>query len=317
MSKIGNELKMVMLLKMKGKMKIAELARHLEVSDRQIKNYRNDLEQGCIFITSTTGVNGGYELSDKNSIVDVRLTDDEIFILDKINDEFKQCKNIYYGDFKYLIDKIKYAAKIASGYIYSDKVDFYSMGPMNNCDEEKEKLKYNKLKEANITKQRVKMKYKKPGQEPEDRIIHPYAFYTNKNDVYIVAYCEKRKDIREFKLCRILKCELLDDKFIMDPNFCWQKHSKNCIGIWKGEEIDIKLEITYPYAESIKEKIWSQNQSIMETKNNSIIFAAKVRESPELISWILGMGRHVKVLEPLNIRESVIKETQMIMDNNI
>ncbi|SHK10445.1 Predicted DNA-binding transcriptional regulator YafY, contains an HTH and WYL domains [Hathewaya proteolytica DSM 3090] len=314
MSKIGNALKMMMLLKLRGKMKLSELAEKLEVSERQVKKYRDDLEQGGVFITSTTGSNGGYELSDKNSIVEMRLTEDEISMLDILTAEFQQCNHIHHNGFKEIVDKIKCSAHIEG--TDCDMVGFYATEPINNCNLKEEESKYDKLKEANIIKKKVAIKYKKPGVEAEYRIIHPYAFYTNKNEIYVVAFCEKGQGIREFKLCRIKECMLMEEKFVMDPNFNWKAYSKNCIGVWKGKEIKIKLEIQYPYASSIKEKIWSQDQIVEETGNNSIVFSATVRESPELISWIMGMGRYVKVLEPASVRENVIKEIDMVMKNN-
>ncbi len=62
MSKRSNMIKMVTLLQSRGRMKTSELAEALEVSERQIRTYRNDLEMGGIVINYKSGRYGGYEL---------------------------------------------------------------------------------------------------------------------------------------------------------------------------------------------------------------------------------------------------------------
>ncbi|MDF2883916.1 MAG: Helix-turn-helix, type 11 domain protein [Clostridiaceae bacterium] len=60
MSKIGNACNMIKLLAENGKMSCKELADKLEVSERMIRKYIQDLEQAGIYIDSMRGRGGGY-----------------------------------------------------------------------------------------------------------------------------------------------------------------------------------------------------------------------------------------------------------------
>lgn len=68
MAKFSNMLKMLFLLQKNEKMTINELANELEVSEKQVRRYKTELEISGIYIKSLPGVNGGYYLDDKLDI---------------------------------------------------------------------------------------------------------------------------------------------------------------------------------------------------------------------------------------------------------
>lgn len=67
MSKIANMLNMLQILKDKKVHSIQDLAEKLEVSERMIRQYKLELEQAGIYINSTTGKYGGYQIEKENS----------------------------------------------------------------------------------------------------------------------------------------------------------------------------------------------------------------------------------------------------------
>ncbi|TYQ15862.1 UNVERIFIED_CONTAM: putative transcriptional regulator [Acetivibrio alkalicellulosi] len=77
MSKVSNTLKMLILLKSRGKMEIQEIADELEVDKRNVNRYKDDLEQAGIYINSTPGRYGGYEIEDEDYLSFLDLTLDE------------------------------------------------------------------------------------------------------------------------------------------------------------------------------------------------------------------------------------------------
>jgi len=46
-----------------------------------------------------------------------------------------------------------------------------------------------------------------------DRVIHPAEMFYYLEEWYVAAFCEKRNDIRLFKLNDIQEYEILDDKY--------------------------------------------------------------------------------------------------------
>lgn len=68
-------------------------------------------------------------------------------------------------------------------------------------------------------------------------------------------------------------------------------------------------------ANTIKEKIWVDNQEVIELENGKILFKATMEGLPEIISWILSMREYVKIIEPLEIKEEVRLSVQKIINN--
>jgi predicted DNA-binding transcriptional regulator YafY len=63
----------------------------------------------------------------------------------------------------------------------------------------------------------------------------------------------------------------------------------------------------------IKEKIWVEEQTIIEDKNDdSIIFIAKIKGYTEIKSWVLGMGSSVQVISPQKLIDDVKEEAEKI-----
>lgn len=84
MSKIANMLNMLQILKDKKVHSIQDLAEKLEVSERMIRQYKLELEQAGIYINSTTGKYGGYQIEKENSFFKLEDTiKEEMYIIMK------------------------------------------------------------------------------------------------------------------------------------------------------------------------------------------------------------------------------------------
>lgn len=311
-SKTGNAIRMAMLLQSRGKMKISELAKELEVSERQIRNYRSDLEIAGIYINSEQGPYGGYTLMNNGNLLGLNLSLEELSVIDLALEQLKYNKYIYSDEFKNVADKIKAVTHMKkdlegnSNYIYVEA--------KASCDMNKEKQKWQDINIAFITKNKVKIKYFSLNSGLTSRVVHPYGVYQYKSDMYIVAYCENREAIIDFKMCRIKEYEILSEKFKIRDSFNWDNYMKNCIGIYKDEEINLKLEIKYPLSVIISEKIWVDNQKIIvNNEDKSIIFEAKMKGYKEIKSWILSMGGDAIVLEPEKLRSEIKNEIEKLI----
>ena len=84
MTKIANMLNMLQILKDKKVHSIQDLAEKLEVSERMIRQYKLELEQAGIYINSTTGKYGGYQIEKENSFFKLEDTiKEEMYIIMK------------------------------------------------------------------------------------------------------------------------------------------------------------------------------------------------------------------------------------------
>ena len=126
----------------------------------------------------------------------------------------------------------------------------------------------------------------------------------------MVAFCEKRQKVLDFKICRIEEYNTLEENYSIDENFSSENYIKNCIGIYTGNEIKVILEIRNDFRYIIKEKIWVDNQKITDF-DDYILFEANMRGYNEIKSWILSMGSNVKVIEPENLKMDIIEDLKL------
>lgn len=199
MSKISNVLTMIEMLQSGRKYSISELANELEVSERMIRVYKEDLEKAGIYIDTIMGPYGGYVLNQsirmpvrKFKSKDAKLL--EGYIEKETNEEKRQ-------ELILLQDKIK-------GVYIGSKQEAIEL----NLKDENHK-KFNMLTRAIKEKRKVKILYYSYGKGENERVIDPAEMFLFQDGWYVAAFCEYKQDIRHFELKRIIKYELLNEKY--------------------------------------------------------------------------------------------------------
>mgnify|MGYP004662378113 FL=1 len=199
MSKVSNVITMLGLLQTGKKYSINELSNKLEVSERMIRVYKEDLEKAGIYIDTIMGPYGGYVLNQS-----VRMPVRKFKLKDaKLLDEYITSEK----------DKKKREELI----ILQDKIRGVYSGSKQEENElnlkEENGKKYNLLTKAIREKRKVKILYYSYGKGENERIIDPAEMFLFQDGWYCAAFCEKKQDIRHFELKRIIKCELLNEKY--------------------------------------------------------------------------------------------------------
>lgn len=199
MSKVSNVITMLELLQTGKKYSINELSNKLEVSERMIRVYKEDLEKAGIYIDTIMGPYGGYVLNQRvrTPIRKFKLKDAEL-----LNTYISQEK-----DKKKKEELIILQDKIKGVYIGSKQEE----QELNLKDENGKK--YNLLTRAIKEKRKVKILYYSYGEGENERIIDPIEMFLFQEEWYCAAFCEKKQDIRHFELKRIIKYELLNEKY--------------------------------------------------------------------------------------------------------
>lgn len=199
MSKVSNVITMLELLQTGRKYSIQELSNKLEVSQRMIRVYKEDLEKSGIYIDTIMGPYGGYVLNQSVRMPIRKFKIQDAELLDKY------IKNEKDEDIK---------AKLI---LLQDKIKGVYIG--SRQEEKKLNLKddigkkYNLLTRAIKEKRKVKILYYSYNKGENERIIDPAEMFLFQEGWYCAAFCEKKQDIRHFELKRIIKYELLDEKY--------------------------------------------------------------------------------------------------------
>lgn len=306
MSKVSNAINMYLLLQVRDVMKVSEIAEALEVTPRMVKEYKKDLEMAGINIGSKLGKYGGYYLENKRKLDGLDFDESELSALKMANETIKSGKYHYTTKFELLVSKILNSRRHIESIQYHNKTMKVTSDVV-----EKEKRVWVDINLAINQSRKVKMKYKslkKNGVEITERLADPYGIFDYKGATYFYGYCEKAKDIRFFKLSRIIEYDVTKEKFEPRKDFDFKEVLDKSFGIYNDETVVVKLKINYPMSEIVKEQQISENQTIEQIDDKTIYFQAEMKGYTEIKTWIMGMGANVEVISPLKLRNDILKE---------
>ncbi len=313
MGKVNNALKMLAILRSRNKVTRKELAQELEVGIREISRYKDDLESAGVYITNIKGKYGGYVLKNKDYLLNLELSKEEKNSLEHAIEYTKDKNFLYHKDLKSAVNKIKAASPKDN--IINHTVKTNDKSAKVKIEYEIERKKWLTINDGIINNKKLSIKYQNAQGKYTERIIRPYAIFTYYEANYCIAFCEEKKELRQFKLMRIDSINLLNEKFEKEK-FNLDDYLYNTMGLFKDELVKMKLNIKYPYAKGFSEVSWINNEKIIDCIDKGyIIYEAECFGKKQIINWIMGMGSNCEVLEPIKLREEIIKEYENILKN--
>lgn len=310
MSRVGNALKMLAILKSRGKISRGELSEILEVNKREISRYREDLEMAGLNIIETRGRYGGYQLLGREYFLDNLLTKAEVEALNLAIIHVDKDTFPYINDLMSAIEKINHSENPQN----TKNADMYFKCSHIVQNYDIERIKWEKINDARISKYKIKIIYENYSGEKSERIVRPYGINFYNGAYYLIAYCEKRNEIRQFKFIRIMEIIVLGEAFKLDESFDLKKYLSNSVGIYKDGIFDIKLKVFYPYAQFFRENKWVEDESYEDfSEQGYLIYSAKMEGATQIMSWIMQMGENCILIEPESIRTDIIETNKNIL----
>ena len=194
MSKITNALLMMKLLSNGRVYSVKELSEELGVTERMVRNYKEQLEMSGYIIESFKGPGGGYFIN-KNNFMNIKFFNKyDLEVLDRIENEVIINDNELNKDFTELNKKlhsIYNSNKVLSEYkdvnVLISKND-EKVKIINNCINNKNNLLIDYLgSSGKITKREIIS-------------INVFEF---ENNIYVTAFCKLRGAMRIFTLSKI------------------------------------------------------------------------------------------------------------------
>ncbi len=218
--KLHRLISVLLLMESRRTMKAGELASKLEISIRTV--YR-DIETLCeagIPLTATTGPNGGIHLMEgyssgisflqEEDIISLYLSgmgiqpDSQSNITAKLNNTLLKLQNSLSQTQLSHINNIKRK-------FYFDATPWWGNS--------KRLYHVDTLVHSIFQSQAIRIAYQKVDGELSYRKLYPYGIVVKSMDWYLVAYCEKNKDMRTFKCERIVECIMLVENFTIPAEF--------------------------------------------------------------------------------------------------
>lgn len=155
----------------------------------------------------------------------------------------------------------------------------------------------------------VELTYRKAWQSPTtySTIMRPYRLVYFDGDLYVVGYSERAKDIRVFKIMRILAAKLGAGTFRPPADFSLDEHFGGSFGIMhaRGLDCDVVVEFAPEVAILIEERQWHPSQKLQRRPDGVIVATYRLRDTVEFKRWLLGFGPHAVVRRPAQLRKEI------------
>ncbi len=169
------------------------------------------------------------------------------------------------------------------------------------------------LRRAILRGQTVQFRYFT--RHPDDgrvsmRKADPYSLVLINGVWYLSAHCHLRQDRRMFRLTRMESLALTGQTFTRPPDYRWQEDS---------ERDDRALVVRLIIAEDVMPWISEDHFYYIESREahpDGMLVTLRVRHIDEILQWVLGWGRHVRVLEPPELRQRIHDEAAAMMRSN-
>lgn len=286
-----------------------EIANIIGVKSKQVQRYITALCELGVSVENKTGPGGGYRLVSNAFLRQINLTDVETTALLRGVDYLKQNDLfIFNKDLENAKNKIFVAAN------RKEDGSKESIGYVNKGNKYGEKIidNYGVINQAIKKNKKISITYRSlKGELSTNRVIYPYELIVYGGEWHVISYCELRGDVRDFKLVRFEKIEIMEECFARSINI------KEYIGkrsVFKDQHF-VELEIKAPFSFIVNEKIWSDHQETKWIDSQILHFRAEMEGLNEIVNWILGMGDCVKVIGSETVFDLVQDKVQKMYNN--
>lgn len=150
--------------------------------------------------------------------------------------------------------------------------------------------------------------------EETERRVDPYQLTYFNGGFYLIGYCHLRRAVRIFAVERIRAIAPLDEPFTVPSDFDAGAYLASAWGLVRGERVRVRVRFTAAVAPYIRERIWHPTQTIRELGDRRAELTLDVADTVEVRRWLLGFGGDVEVLEPVSLREAIVREAERVVD---
>ncbi len=101
-----------------------------------------------------------------------------------------------------------------------------------------------------------------------------------------------------FAIHRFKAVEITDITFEFPNNYNFEKVFNKAFGVMDGKKFKVEIEFAEKPAEYVAERIWSEDQEIIDKGNGKLLLIFSSSSKVELIPWILSFSGDAKVIKP-------------------
>jgi predicted DNA-binding transcriptional regulator YafY len=311
MNRTDRLLAIVLELQARGMMRAEDLAKHFGTSKRTIYRDIQALSEAGVPVVSLLGE--GYRLSEGYFLPPLAFNEEEATLLllglSAISRSFDSDYQRKTEDARRKILSVLSDTTRQNSEFLEQSIFLANLQTVPPADMENLRL----LRRAILNSQTVNFRYF--SRYPEDgkvslRDADPYSLACLNGTWFMNAYCHLRHDMRLFRLSRIEALKLTA-KYFERPKDYKASH--------EPESNERHLTVRILFDEDSLPWI-SEDQffyiTAREEHAEGLVVTLRARHMDELVQWLLGWGRHIRVLEPPELRQRLKDEAAALLKNH-
>ena len=288
----------VLILLNKKTITAKKLSEHFNVSIRTIYRDIEALSFAGIPIYSLRGKNGGIKLLESyvldKSLLSSKEQNEILYALESL-------KASNYPDVDEVLKKLNLIFNKTSDYWI--EVDFSRYGSNDNT-------LFNNIKKAILNSQAVKFTYFNTNGETSQRTVNPLKIWFKEKAWYLFAYCQKKNEIRQFKINRIKNLTLTNEYF--ERRLINYNINSNDNDISK-KIVKIIVEVDKSQAYRVYDEFSEKN--ISKTENGNFKVIMENYENEWLYGYLLSFGEYLKIIAPERIKNILSHKIEQMRKN--
>jgi predicted DNA-binding transcriptional regulator YafY len=295
-------LSLLELLQSRRQMSGAEIARRLEVDPRTVRRYIVMLQDMGIPIEAERGPLGSYQLMRGYRIPPLMFTEPEATAL--------TLGLLAIRGFRFPVDVAAVESALAKAErvmpeqllsqarALQETITFYTGLPPNRVQNASVTI----LSSAAQQRQQVLLRYRSGEGEESERRFDPYGLVFNEGYWYTAGYCHLRRDLRTFRLDRIIALEPLEHTFERPEAFDVLGYVLTSLFSRQGtEQVEVLMKATLEQAQQVV----SPDIGMLEEIEHGVIFRRAALHLEWVAFFLMCLDFPVVVIRPQALRETL------------
>lgn len=173
--------------------------------------------------------------------------------------------------------------------------------------DEQEIKQYRILDEAREKGMKVKAEYINGADIRTERYFCPYKIFGKSMHNYVVGFCEKREELRIFRLDRFKKINITDEEFTVPADFN---------GAIYGEDYKFNYREPYEAVVAFNTPIYINNFGMDSSQLDERTYKIRFRTSSQFLSELLSLETDFRIVYPGWLRVRLLNRLHKIYSAN-
>lgn len=144
--------------------------------------------------------------------------------------------------------------------------------------------------------------------------VNPYTIVWQNETYYLICNIDKYDNLSNFRLDRMENLKICSDEKYRDPkellgvnpSLRMQEYVNTSVNHYGGNVIRLKLECEEADMNMLYD-FTGKNVRIRDQGNGKLLVTFEIQDSEGLINWLMQFGKIYKVVEPVEIKEKLIR----------